>query len=73
LTFIMTTHFPDHALMTADRVILLQQGSVLADGLPEETITRETIFALYRIDVDVVPVNGSGRVCLPLWSTCTKN
>jgi iron complex transport system ATP-binding protein len=69
LTFIMTTHFPDHALMTADRVILLQQGSVLADGLPEETITRETIFALYRIDVDVVPVNGSGRVCLPVWST----
>jgi iron complex transport system ATP-binding protein len=73
LTFIMTTHFPDHALMTADRVILLQQGSVLADGLPEETITRETIFTLYRIDVDVVPVNGSGRVCLPVWSTCTKN
>lgn len=69
LTFIMTTHFPDHALMTADRVILMQQGSVLADGLPEETITRETIFALYRIDVDVVPVNGSGRVCLPVWST----
>ncbi len=68
LTFIMTTHFPDHALMTADRVILFFEGTVLADGLPEQTITRETIFALYRIEVDVVPVNGSGRVCLPRWS-----
>ncbi len=68
LTFIMTTHFPDHALMTADRVILMQQGSILADGLPEETITRETIFALYRIDVDVVAVNGCGSVCMPVWS-----
>jgi iron complex transport system ATP-binding protein len=69
LTFIMTTHFPDHALMMADRVILMQQGAILADGPPEETITRETIFALYRIDVDVVAVNGSGRVCMPVWST----
>lgn len=68
LTFIMTTHFPDHALMTADRVILLQQGKVLADGPPERTITAETIFALYRIAVEVVPINGSGRVCLPVWS-----
>ncbi len=69
LTFIMTTHFPDHALMTADRVILFQGGTVLADGLPEKTITRETIFALYRVEVDVVLVNGSGRACLPLWAT----
>jgi iron complex transport system ATP-binding protein len=68
LTFIMTTHFPDHALMTADRAILMQQGAILADGLPEETITRETIFDLYRIDVDVVAVNGSGHVCMPVWS-----
>jgi iron complex transport system ATP-binding protein len=73
LTFIMTTHFPDHALMTADRVILFQQGSVLADGPPEQTITRETIFALYRVEVDVVPVNGSGMVCMPVWSTCEQD
>jgi iron complex transport system ATP-binding protein len=76
LTFIMTTHFPDHALMTADRVILLKEGAVLADGCPEATITRETLRALYRIDVHVAVVaaipgyNGSrnGRVCVPAWA-----
>ena len=74
LTFIMTTHFPDHALMTADRVILLKEGAVLADGCPEATITRETLRALYRIDVHVAVVaaipgyNGNGRVCVPAWA-----
>lgn len=69
LTFIMTTHFPDHALMTADRVILLKAGAVIADGPPARTITREAIFALYRIEVNVVSMNGSGRVCMPVWAS----
>ncbi|MCK9294617.1 MAG: ABC transporter ATP-binding protein [Desulfobulbaceae bacterium] len=69
LTFIMTTHFPDHALMTADRVILLKAGSVIADGPPAQTITREAIFELYRIEVNVVSMNGSGRVCIPVWAS----
>ena len=68
-TFIITTHFPDHALLTADRAILLKDGAVLADGRPQQTITRESIFALYRIDVDVVSVDGGGRVCMPAWKT----
>lgn len=71
LTFIMTTHFPDHALMTADRVILFKEGRVIADGAPEATITRETLQTLYRIDVNVVAMPGSGctgRFCMPAWA-----
>lgn len=73
LSFIMTTHFPDHALTTADRVILIKEGAVLADGDPETTITRETLRALYRIDVHVAAIPGysgsrSGRVCVPAWA-----
>lgn len=67
LTFVMTTHFPDHALMTADRAVLLRQGEIMAEGPPEAAITRDSLFALYRIEVEVVQVNGSGRVCLPAW------
>jgi len=68
LTIIMTTHFPDHALMTADRVILFKDGTVLADGAPNTIINRETIFTLYSIQVDIIPVNGSGTVCMPNWN-----
>ena len=67
LTFVITTHFPDHALMIADRVVLFKEGAVMADGPPVRTITREAIFMLYRIEVNVVPMNGS-RVCMPLWA-----
>lgn len=68
LTFIMTTHFPDHALMTADRVILLKDGVVVDDGPPEQTITGDAIFELYRINVNVVSMNCGGKVCMPVWA-----
>lgn len=71
LTFIMTTHFPDHALMTADRVILFKEGRVIADGAPQDTITRDSLHTLYRIDVNVVAMPGSacnGRFCVPVWA-----
>ncbi len=70
LTFIMTTHFPDHALFTADRVILFNDGSVVGDGSPKTTITRETLFALYQIEVDLVAAHGDARVCIPAWASC---
>ncbi|MGD9948498.1 MAG: ABC transporter ATP-binding protein [Desulfobulbus sp.] len=71
LTFIMTTHFPDHALMTADRVILFNSGTVIADGRPEDVITRDSLRDLYRIEVNVAAIpgtNGTGRVCVPAWA-----
>ncbi|WP_448871047.1 ABC transporter ATP-binding protein [Desulfobulbus propionicus] len=70
LTFIMTTHFPDHALMTADRVILFNHGAVIADGRPGKVITRESLRDLYRIEVNVAAIpgaNGTARVCIPTW------
>jgi iron complex transport system ATP-binding protein len=69
LTFIMTTHFPDHALMTADRVILLKNGAVIDDGKPEQTITEDAIFELYRINVNVVSMTCGSRVCMPIWAS----
>lgn len=66
-TFIITTHYPDHALQTASRTILLKNGNILADGAPHQTITNKTIHELYAVDVSVVSVNGGGTVCLPAW------
>jgi len=66
-TFILTTHYPDHALHTADRAILLKNGRIIADGMPQRTITSDTIKSLYDIDVRVLVVYGGGRVCVPPW------
>ncbi|MDX9715110.1 MAG: ABC transporter ATP-binding protein [Dissulfurispiraceae bacterium] len=63
-TFIFSTHFPDHALLAADRVVMLKEGDVIADGSPKETITPETMLTLYGINAGVVEVCGRHMVCV---------
>jgi iron complex transport system ATP-binding protein len=64
-TFIKSTHFPDHALWIADRVIMLKEGTIVADGPPGEVITSENLFSLYRREVDVHSLRESFKVCIP--------
>lgn len=70
LSVLMVTHDPAHAFYCADRVIVLHEGEVLADGLPHEVITPETMRTIYGIDVQVKRVNlGGGRTgctCVPV-------
>ena len=67
---LMVTHDPDHALYCADKVIVLEQGRVVATGSPQETITEETLERIYGIptrvlDVEVAP-GENRRVCVML-------
>lgn len=67
---IMVTHDPDHALFCADRVIVMDQGSVLKIGTPEQCITTEILRTIYDanakvMDVEVEP-GRIERVCIPL-------
>jgi len=63
-TFIKTTHYPDHALWVSDRVVMLKDGKVAADGLSCEVVNRENLFNLYNARVDVCRIRG-GLVCVP--------
>jgi len=64
-TCIKTTHFPDHALWMASRVILLNQGRIIADGKPDSVLTTEVLSALYRAEVAVVTIADGVRSCIP--------
>jgi iron complex transport system ATP-binding protein len=64
-TFIMSTHFPDHALWVADRVIMLKGGKVIADGRPDQTITGENLYTLYGREIDVHALKENFKVCVP--------
>ncbi len=64
-TFIKSTHFPDHAMWIADRVVMLQKGSVVADGRPNDVMDDESICRLYNTEVCMVRVNGTLRTCMP--------
>ncbi len=50
----MSTHQPELALRWFNRSVLLHEGEVLSDGPPRTTLTRESLSALYRVDVDLV-------------------
>lgn len=51
LTCIKSTHTPEHALWVSDRVVMLHNGRVIADGHPRDQITPENLHRLYRVNV----------------------
>ncbi|WP_239491700.1 ABC transporter ATP-binding protein [Luteitalea sp. TBR-22] len=52
LTLLVTTHDLQFAWQVCDRVVLLQDGRVLADGPTVDTLTPEHLRALYGVQVD---------------------
>ncbi len=66
---LMTIHDPNLALLFSDRVVLINKGSVVAQGPPHEVVTEENLTKLYGIDVAVLNFNGlrviMPRICLP--------
>lgn len=57
---LFTSHEPDHALAVADRVLLLKDGRVAAEGPPAGVMTGPALSALYGLPVEVVEL-GDGR------------
>lgn len=64
-TFIKSTHFPDHALWIADRVVMLQRGAIIADGRPDDIMNDTSICNLYKTEVAVIRIGGALRTCIP--------
>ncbi len=64
-TFVKSTHSPEHALWIANRVIMIKQGSILADGRSDEVVNSLNLRLLYRTEVKVATVDGSVKVCIP--------
>jgi len=64
-TFVKSTHFPDHALWVANRVIMLKQGSIIANGTSDETVTSQNLYSLYGREVDIHNLKESFKVCVP--------
>lgn len=62
---LQSSHYPEHALSTASRVILLKDGRVLADGPPAEVLHPEHLHALYGIDTERVELSDGRHVILP--------
>lgn len=64
LTVVVVTHGLDLAARFADRVLLLSQGVVVAEGTPVEVMTEPTLAGVYAwpVSVSTDPVSGTPRV-----------
>ena len=64
-TVIKSTHFPDHALWIAHRVIMLQNGDIVANGKPAEVMNDESVCSLYNARISIVDVARGLKICVP--------
>lgn len=73
MSVLMVTHDPDHALFCSDRVIMMESGTIIGDGTPEEIITTDNLRRIYNTESYVTNVTvESGevlRVCIPVIRT----
>ncbi|ATN36483.1 ABC transporter [Rhizobium sp. ACO-34A] len=65
-SIVLSTHDPGHVFLVADRVVLLKDGVVRAEGAPGEVLTAAAIREVYGVDVVVGTLEG-GRAasCVP--------
>jgi iron complex transport system ATP-binding protein len=68
LPSIMTSHFPDHVFLVANKVAIMNQGKFLAFGTPDEVVTEENLYNIYGIRVKVLQLDSdiNRKICVPI-------
>jgi len=66
LTIAMVLHDINQAIRYSDRVIAMKDGSIVAQGLPQEVITQESIMNIYGVRVVVVQEESAGICIVPV-------
>lgn len=54
LSFIVTSHAPNNALVYAHRVLLMKAGRVLPNGEPVHTLTELLLSDAYELDTELI-------------------
>lgn len=67
-TVIITTHDINFAISTADQVILLDRGKIIAKGSIQQVITEDILKQTYGVEFKVVRRNGKIIGVLPLYN-----
>ena len=64
---ILSTHDPDQAFAVASRVALMQDGVIVAQGMPSEVLTAARLKSVYGVDVTIERLAGGQTVCAPVY------
>lgn len=67
LTVVMVLHDLNQAARYANRMVVLKQGRIYADGEPREVLTRDTLREVFGVEAHVMPgPEGSGLIVVPV-------
>lgn len=66
MTILLVLHDLNQAARYSHRMIVLEKGTVVADGFPAEVLTRQLLADIFKVQANIVidPASGS-PVCLP--------
>jgi iron complex transport system ATP-binding protein len=53
-TFLKTTHYPDHALLVSTCVVVMHEGRIIADGVPDAVISPQMLHDVYGVQADIL-------------------
>jgi ABC-type hemin transport system ATPase subunit len=54
LAVLMSLHDLNLVSIFSDRIALLDQGTILADGTPHEVLVRERLSSVYGVALDII-------------------
>jgi iron complex transport system ATP-binding protein len=68
---LMASHFPNHAFLACNKVALMRDGVIMAQGNPEDIVTTENLTRLYQTPVCVTEAElnytrSVTKVCVPV-------
>ncbi len=66
LSVVMTSHFPDHAFISSNKVAIMKDRGFMDIGRPEEVITGSNMEEAYGIKVEIVDIGYDRKVCVPI-------
>jgi len=66
LSVIMSSHFPDHAFISADKVAIMKGKNIIDFGTPEEVVNEKNLEKAYGIKVKILDYDDNRKICVPI-------
>lgn len=63
IVILMTLHDPNLAGLFSDKIVVINSGTKIAEGAPDEIITEDLIRIVYGLEVKKNFINGQGIIC----------
>jgi iron complex transport system ATP-binding protein len=71
LSIIMSSHFPDHAFISSNKVAIMNKGTFIDVGSADDVITKDNLKRAYGVDATIVHVDEADTtVCVPMKNCC---